>query len=439
MIERYTRPEMGRIWEPMRRYETWLAIEIAVCEAWESLRAISQDDLDVIKILENHRFTDADIKEIADIERVTKHDVVSFVSFMQKKVHFSSARFIHMGLTSSDILDTSLALLLVEAADLIVADIEALLEVLKRRAFEFKETIMVGRTHGIHAEPITFGHKLAVWYEEMKRNRERMKEARKIIAVGKISGAVGTFANLDPKVEEIVMKKLGLVPEPAATQVVQRDRHAQFFATLAVIASSVEKFALEVRHLQRTEVGEAQEYFSPGQKGSSAMPHKRNPILSENIDGLARLVRSNAIASLENVALWHERDISHSSVERVIAPDSTILLDFMLARFTSLLDKLIVHPDRMKANLEATGGLVYSQRLMTELISRTGMDIIRDDIYEHVQDIARRALDGKGNFMELVRKDPRINRFLTKDRIDEIFDPGWYVRHTDFIFKRVFS
>jgi adenylosuccinate lyase len=438
MIERYTRPEMGRIWEPSRRYETWLAIEIAVCEAWASLGEISPTELEVIKILENYKFKDSDIKKIAKIEKITKHDVISFVTFMQKGVPSYSSRFIHMGLTSSDILDSSLALLLVEAADLIIADIERLLGVLKRRAGEFKGTIMVGRTHGIHAEPITFGHKLAVWYEETKRNRERMMEARKVIAVGKISGAVGTFANLRTEVEEIVMKKLGLLPEPAATQIVQRDRHAQFFTTLAVIASSIEKFALEIRHLQRTEVGEAQEYFSPGQKGSSAMPHKRNPILSENIDGLARLVRSNAIASLENVALWHERDISHSSVERVIAPDSTILLDFMLVRFTNLLDRLIVHPERMKANLEATGGLIYSQRLMTELIN-AGMSTTRDKVYEYVQNIARKALDGKGNFMELVRKDPRINRFLTKEKIDEIFDPGSYVLNTDFIFDRVFS
>lgn len=439
MIERYTRPEMGKIWEPKRRFETWLAIEIAACEAWESLLKISKTDLEVIKLLENYKFTDSDIKEISGIEEVTKHDVISFVTFMQKRIEASSARFIHMGLTSSDVLDTSLALLLVEASDLIITDIKKLLAVLKRRAFEFKETIMIGRTHGIHAEPITFGHKLAVWHEETKRNLTRMEEARKIIAVGKISGAVGTFANLDPRVEEIVMKKLGLVPEPAATQIVQRDRHAQFFTTLAVIASSVEKFALEIRHLQRTEVAEAQEYFSPGQKGSSSMPHKRNPILSENIDGLARIVRANAVAALENVALWHERDISHSSVERVIVPDSTILLDFILTRFTNFMDKLVVYPDRMKRNLELTGGLIYSQRLMTELINKTGMGITRDDIYEHVQSIAKKALEGETSFIQLVKEDKKISSFLPPKRIEEIFDPGWYVRHTDYIFKRVFS
>jgi adenylosuccinate lyase len=439
MIERYTRPEMGNIWEPKRRFELWLAIEIAACEAWSSLSRIPPADVDVIKSLAGYKFTDSDIKEIADIEEVTKHDVISFVTFMQKKIAVSSARFVHMGLTSSDVLDTSLALLLAQAADLIIADIDKLQVVLKRRAFEFKETIMVGRTHGIHAEPITFGHKLAVWYEEMKRNRARMTEARKIVAVGKLSGAVGTFANLDPRVEEIVMKKLELAPEPAATQIVQRDRHAQFFTALAVVASSIERFALEIRHLQRTEVAEAQEYFSAGQKGSSAMPHKRNPILSENIDGLSRIVRANAVAALENVALWHERDISHSSAERVIAPDSTILLDFILARFTNLMDKLVVYPERMKRNLEATGGLIYSQRLMTELINATEMGATRDDIYEHVQSIAKKALDGEASFTELVRQDRKIAGFLSPERIEEIFDPKWYVRHTDFIFDRVFS
>jgi adenylosuccinate lyase len=439
MIERYTRPEMGDIWEPKRRFETWLAIEIAACEAWSSLGRIPSADADVIRNLRDYRFTDSDIKEIADIEEVTKHDVISFVTFTQKKIHASSARFIHMGLTSSDVLDTSLALLLIQAADLIIADIDKLMVVLKRRAFEFKDTIMVGRTHGIHAEPITFGHKLAVWYEETKRNRTRMVDARKSVAVGKLSGAVGTFANLDPRVEEIVMERLGLVPEPAATQIVQRDRHAQFFTTLAVVASSVERFAVEIRHLQRTEVAEAQEYFSAGQKGSSAMPHKRNPILSENIDGLARIIRANAVAALENVVLWHERDISHSSVERVIAPDSTILLDFILVRFSNLIDKLVVYPDRMRRNLEATGGLIYSQRLMTELINVTGMGKTRDDIYEHVQSIAKKAMDGETSFIELVRRDEKISGFLPQERIEEIFDPAWYVRYTDYIFNRVFS
>ncbi len=430
MIERYTRPEMGGIWDPKRRYQTWLAIEIAACEAWHELGKIPDGDMQVIK--DKASF---DVSRIDEIEQTTKHDVIAFLTNVAEYVGPSS-RFIHMGMTSSDILDTSLALLLVEAADLIIADIEKLQAVLKRRAFEFKKTIMIGRTHGIHAEPITFGHKLAVWYEEMKRNRARMIQARETIAVGKVSGAVGTFANLDPRVEEIVMKKLGLTPEPAATQVVQRDRHAHYFTTLAVIASSIEKFGVEIRHLQRSEVAEAQEYFSPGQKGSSAMPHKRNPVLSENIDGLARLVRANAVAALENVALWHERDISHSSVERVIAPDSTILLDFILARFTNLMDKLVVYPARMAKNLEITGGLIYSQRLMLALVD-AGMT--REDAYASVQDLARKAWEGGGAFINLVKADDRTLGRLTKKQIEEIFDPEWYVRHTDHIFKRVFS
>jgi adenylosuccinate lyase len=430
MIERYTRPEMGKIWVPTRRYETWLAIEIAACEAWRELGKIPDADLKTIK--EKANFA---VSRIDEIERTTKHDVIAFLTNVAEYVGPSS-RFIHMGMTSSDILDTSLALLLVQAADLITADIDRLLSVLKRRAFEFKETIMIGRTHGIHAEPITFGHKLAVWHEEMKRNRERMGEARKAIAVGKLSGAVGTFANLDPRVEEIVMKKLGLVAEPAATQIVQRDRHAHYFTALAVIASSIEKCALEIRHLQRSEVAEAQEYFSAGQKGSSAMPHKRNPILSENIDGLARLVRANAVAALENVALWHERDISHSSVERVIAPDSTILLDFMLDRFTNLMDKLVVYPERMKKNLELTGGLIYSQRLMLALVD-AGMT--REEAYSVVQDLAQKAWEGGGTFLDLIKSDDRAVGRLSKEQVDEIFDPEWYVRHTDYIFTRVFS
>ncbi len=430
MIERYTRPEMGKIWEPKRRFETWLAIEIAACEAWQQLGKIPDEDAKTIK--EKASF---DISRIDEIELTTKHDVIAFLTSVSEHVGPSS-RFIHMGMTSSDILDTSLALLLVEAADIIIADINGLLDVLKRRAHEFKDTIMVGRTHGIHAEPITFGHKLAVWYEETNRNLTRMREARKVIAVGKLSGATGTFANLDPRVEEIVMKKLGLTPEPAATQIVQRDRHAQFFTTLAVVTSSIEKFALEIRHLQRTEVAEAQEYFSRGQKGSSAMPHKRNPVLSENIDGLARVVRANAVAALENVALWHERDISHSSVERVIAPDSTILSDFILVRFTNLMDKLVVYPDTMKRNLELTGGLIYSQRLMLALVD-AGMT--REEAYAVTQSLAREAWEGDGAFLDLVKADNRTKTVLTKQQIEDIFDPGWYVRHTDYIFKRVFS
>jgi adenylosuccinate lyase len=341
-----------------------------------------------------------------------------------------------MGLTSSDVLDTSLALLLCEAADIILEDLDGLLAVLDRRAHEFKDTITIGRSHGIHAEPISFGHKLAVWYDETNRNRARLVDAKESIRVGKISGVVGSFATGDPRLEEMVMASLGLTPAPASTQVVQRDRHAHFFSTLAIIASSVEKFAIEIRHLQRTEVLEAQEYFSKGQKGSSAMPHKRNPILSENVTGLARIVRANALAALEDVALWHERDISHSSVERVIAPDSTILTDFMLGRITGVIDKLVVHPENMMKNVNLTGGLIYSQRLLLSLVE-TGMT--REDAYAAVQRLAAMAWDEEKNFMELVRADDTITEHLSGDQLEEVFDPGWYIRHTDEIFARVFG
>lgn len=430
MIERYTRPEMGVIWEPKRKFETWLQIEIAACEAQAEMGNIPEEDLKTIK--EKAKF---DIGGIDRIEEVTKHDVIAFLTNVAEYVGPSS-RFIHMGLTSSDILDTSLALLLKEASDILIGDIDRLLEVLKRRAFEFKDTVTIGRSHGIHAEPISFGHKLAVWYDEMRRNRERMVSARETISCGKLSGVVGTFGNMEPELEERVMEKLKLKPAPASTQVVQRDRHAHFFTTLAVIASSVEKFAIEIRHLQRTEVLEAMEYFSEGQKGSSAMPHKRNPILTENVTGLARLVRANSLAALENVPLWHERDISHSSVERVIAPDSTILLDFMLSRITGVIDKLVVFPERMKENLESTGGLVYSQRLLLKLIDS---GITREEAYEIVQGLAKRAWDGSAKFIDLVKVDDKIKELLNRKDIDEIFDPGYYVRHTDFIFNRVFS
>jgi len=430
MIDRYTLPQMGRIWEPKRKFETWLEIEIAACEAWAKLGKIPKKDLKLIK--EKAAF---DIEGIDEVENISKHDVIAFLTNVAGYVGPSS-RFIHMGLTSSDILDTSLALLLREASDIIISDIERLMVALKKRAHEFKDTIMIGRTHGMHSEPITFGLKLCVWYDEMRRNLERMKAAKETISVGKISGAVGTFAGLDPRVEEIVMKKLGLKPAPASTQIVQRDRHAQYFTTLAVIASSVEKFAVEIRHLQRTEVAEAMEYFSPGQKGSSAMPHKRNPVLSENIAGLARIVRANSVAALENVPLWHERDISHSSTERVIAPDSTILTNFILTRFLGVIEKLVVDKDRMKKNMDSTGGLVFSQRLMLTLVEK---GITREDAYTIVQGLARRAWDGEKNFIDLVKVDSKIKEYLKPKEVEAVFDPKYFVRHTDFIFKRVFS
>jgi adenylosuccinate lyase len=430
MIDRYTLPQMGRIWEPKRKFETWLDIEVAACEAWAKLGKIPKKDLKTIK--EKAAF---DIEGIDEIEKIAKHDVIAFLTNVAGYVGPPS-RFIHMGLTSSDILDTSLALLLREASDIIISDIERLMDALKKRAYEFKDTLMIGRTHGMHSEPITFGLKLCVWYDEMRRNLERMKAAKEIISTGKISGAVGTFAGLDPRVEEIVMKKLGLKPAPASTQIVQRDRHAQYFTTLAVIASSVEKFAVEIRHLQRTEVAEAMEFFSPGQKGSSAMPHKRNPVLSENITGLSRIIRANSLAALENVPLWHERDISHSSPERVIAPDSTILANFILTRFLGVIEKLVVDKERMKKNMDSTGGLVFSQRLMLTLVEK---GITREESYAIVQGLAREAWDGDKNFIDLVKVDPKIKEYFKAKDVEAVFDPKYFVRHTDFIFKRVFS
>ena len=366
MIERYTRKEMGKIWEPENRFKKWLDVEIAACEAWAELGEIPKSAVKNIK-----EKADFDIKRIDEIEAVVKHDVIAFLTSVSEFVGPDS-RYIHKGMTSSDVLDTSLALLLKEAGDLIIKDIKSLMAVIKKRAFEHKDTVMIGRSHGIHAEPITFGLKMALWYEEMKRNLERMKRARDVISYGKISGAVGTFANIPPFVEEYVCRKLGLKPAPVSTQIIQRDRHAEYFTTLAMIASSVEKFAVEIRHLQRTEVLEVEEPFTKGQKGSSAMPHKRNPVLSENLTGLARLVRGYANAAMENIPLWHERDISHSSVERVIAPDAAILVDFMLNRFTGLIKDLNVYPENMKKNLDKMKGLIHTQR---DLLSSTEKDV----------------------------------------------------------------
>jgi len=376
MIERYTRREMAKIWEPENKFRKWLQVEILACEAWARLGKIPQKALNNIKAK-----ADFDIKRIDEIEKTVKHDVISFLTAVAEFVGPDS-RHIHRGLTSSDILDTSLAILLREAADLIITDIRKLMDAIKKRAFEHKDTLMVGRSHGIHAEPITFGLKMALWHEEMRRNLARMERAREIISYGKLSGAVGTFANIPPSIEEYVCKKLGLKPAPVSTQVVQRDRHAEYFTTLAIIATSIEKIAVEIRHLQRTEVLEAEEPFTEGQKGSSAMPHKRNPVLSENLTGLARLVRGYANAAMENIPLWHERDISHSSVERVIAPDATILIDFMLARLTGLIRDLVVYPGNMKANLNKLKGLIFSQGV---LLALTEKGVIRENAYQIVQ------------------------------------------------------
>lgn len=430
MIQRYTYPEMGRLWDLENKYQKWLDVEIAACEAWAELGEIPQDSLRLIK--EKARF---DIKRIDEIEKVVKHDVIAFLTSVAQNLGPES-RFIHKGLTSSDILDTALALLMREASDIIMKDIKALMDVIKKQAFKYKDTPMIGRSHGVHAEPMTFGLKFALWYEDMKRNLVRMKKAKEIISIGKLSGAVGTFSNIPPAIEEKVCKKLGLKPEPVATQIVQRDRHAEYLTSLALIAASVEKIAVEIRHLQRSEVLEAEEPFMAGQKGSSAMPHKRNPIGCENLSGLARLVRSNAMAALEDVALWHERDILHSSVERVIIPDSTILTDYMLGRLRGILDKLHVYPKRMKDNMAKSYGLYNSQRVMLGLIDKGST---REAAYDIVQRTAMKSWKTETQFKKLLLKDKEVKRYLTSKEIDTIFDLGYYLKNTDYIFERVFG
>ncbi|HYA01803.1 MAG TPA: adenylosuccinate lyase [Syntrophobacteria bacterium] len=430
MIPRYTRPRMGCIWEPENRFRRWLDVELAVVAAMAELGQISAQAAEEIAARAGF-----DVDRINTIEQETRHDVIAFLTCVAERVG-PAARYLHLGLTSSDVLDTSLALLLREAADLILEDLDNLLVVLKRRAFEHRDTVMMGRSHGVHAEPVTFGLKLALWYEEMARNRERVLRARECINVGKISGAVGTYANVDPQVEELACARLGLKPAPISTQVLQRDRHAEYFSVLAVLASSVEKIATEIRHLQRTEVREAEEYFAEGQKGSSAMPHKRNPIATENLCGLARLVRANAIAAMENVALWHERDISHSSVERVIAPDSTILVDFMLHRLTNVLGTLLVYPEKMRENLEKTGGLFYSQRVMLALAEK---GLSREAAYALVQQHAMAVWTGGGTFKDRLAADPEVGRHLSPDELEYLFDLSYYLKHVGTIFAKVFG
>jgi adenylosuccinate lyase len=430
MIERYTLPRMQAVWDLKRKYEIWLEVELLACEAMEQAGEVSHGTAARIR-----KRAKIDPDRIASVERVTKHDVVAFLESLSRSAG-KDVRHLHQGLTSSDIVDTALAVQMGEALDLILLDLEVLLSVLKKRAFEHRDTIMVGRSHGIHGEPVSFGFKLAIWYEEARRHRDRLRAVRKEIAVGKLSGAMGTFAHLGPEVEAYVCKKLGLQPDPVSNQIVQRDRHAAYLSALALLAASIEKFATEIRHLQRTEVLEAEEFFSEGQKGSSAMPHKRNPISSENLCGLARVVRANSLAAMENVALWHERDISHSSVERIILPDSTILIDYMLVRVTDLIRTLIVYPQRMKQNLELTGGLVYSQRLLLALIEKGAQ---RKDAYEAVQRCAMSAWKGRAGFHDLVSKDPFITKRLTHAQIQACFDPKYYLRHVDTIYRRVFG
>jgi len=430
MIPRYSRPEMTRIWEPENRFRIWFEIEAHACDAQAELGVIPKAAAKAV--WDRGRF---EIERIDEIERETRHDVIAFLTNLAEHVG-PEARFVHQGMTSSDVLDTCLAVQLAQASDLLLADLDRLLEALKARALEHKDTLCLGRSHGIHAEPTTFGLKLAGHYAAFARGRERLVQARQEIATCAISGAVGTFANIDPQVEAHVAQKLGLAPEPVSTQVIPRDRHALFFAILGLIASSIENLATEIRHLQRSEVREAEEYFAPGQKGSSAMPHKRNPILTENLTGLARVVRAAVTPALENVALWHERDISHSSVERVFGPDATIALDFALARLAGVVEKLVVYPENMTRNLEMLGGLVHSQPV---LLALTQAGISREEAYRIVQAAAMRVWNGEGHLKDLVAADPVVAERLGPDELEACFDLSRHLRHVDTIFTRVFG
>jgi len=433
MIPRYSRPEMTSIWEPQTRFRIWFEIEAHAADAMAELGVIPKDAAKTV--WDKARNATFDIERIDEIEREVKHDVIAFLTHLAEIVG-PEARFVHQGMTSSDVLDTCLNVQLVRAADLLIADVDRLLAALKRRAFEHKMTPTIGRSHGIHAEPTTFGVKLATAYAEFARNRERLVAARTEVATCAISGAVGTFAQVDPRVEEHVAKAMGLAIEPVSTQVIPRDRHAMYFATLGVVASSVERLATEIRHLQRTEVLEAEEYFSEGQKGSSAMPHKRNPVLTENLTGLARLVRGYVTPALENVALWHERDISHSSVERMIGPDATVTLDFALNRLVGVIDKLVVYPENMQKNLDRLGGLIHSQRV---LIALTQKGVAREDAYRLVQRNAMPVWRGEGDFLTFLKNDPDVSRAMTPAEIEVNFDLGYHLKHVDTIFRRVFG
>jgi adenylosuccinate lyase len=429
MIKRYTRKAMGDIWTDENRYMTWLKVELLACEAMAEMGKVPK------KALQNIKRASFSIKRIEEIEAETKHDVIAFLTAVAERVG-PDARYIHMGLTSSDVLDTSMAFLMKQAGSLILKDCERLLGIIRKRAFEHKDTVMVGRSHGIHAEPITFGLKLAVWYDEMRRNQGRFERAVETISFGKLSGAVGTFANTPPEVEAYVCQKLNLKPAPASTQIIQRDRYGEYFTALAIMGSSIEKMAIEIRHLQRTEVLEAEEFFSKGQKGSSAMPHKRNPIGSENLSGLARIIRSNAMAALENIPLWHERDISHSSVERIIAPDSTILMDYMLNRISSIIKNLVVYPKTMEKNLGLLKGLVFSQQV---LLALAAAGISREDAYETVQTHAMRVWKEKQDFKTLIINDEKILEHVSRKKIEEIFDVNYHLKYISAIFDRVFG
>ncbi len=427
MIERYTNPEMGRIWTLQHEFEVMLEVEITACEAMAELGQIPVEAAKNIR--EKAHFN---LERVKEIEKVTNHDIIAFLTNVAEYVGEDS-KYIHKGLTSSDVKDTALGIMMKKSAELVLEDLKNLRDVLKRQAKKYKHTVCIGRTHGIHAEPMTLGLKFALWYDEVCRDIERVEHAKKIVAVGKLSGAVGTYSNIDPRIEEITCKKLGIEPVKLATQVIQRDRHAEYMTTLAIVASTFEKIATELRNLQRTDIREVEEYFQPGQKGSSAMPHKRNPITGERISGMARLVRGNAIAAMEDITLWHERDISHSSVERVILPDSTINVDYCCRKLTNLLDKLLVYPEAMMENLNKTGGLIFSQRIMLAVVSK---GVLREDAYKWVQRNAMaRWLKGE-DFRTNVEKDPDITKYLTKEEIDNCFDYQWFLRNVDMIMAR---
>ena len=433
MIPRYSRPEMVQIWEPETRFRIWFEIEAHAADAMAEIGIIPKEAAKVI--WERGGAAIFDVARIDEIERVTKHDVIAFLTHLAEHIG-PEARFVHQGMTSSDVLDSCLSVQLVRATDILIGDVDRVLAALKKRAFEHKHTVTIGRSHGIHAEPTTFGVKLAQAYAEFSRARERLVRARQEVATCAISGAVGTFANIDPRIEEHVAAKMGLVPEPVSTQVIPRDRHAMYFATLGVVASSIERLATEIRHLQRTEVLEAEEFFSEGQKGSSAMPHKRNPVLTENLTGLARMVRSYAMPAMENVALWHERDISHSSVERMIGPDATVTLDFALNRLAGVIEKLIVYPENMRKNLDRLGGLIHSQRV---LLALTQKGVSREDSYAWVQRNAMPVWRGQGDFKALLKADKDVAKVLTSKEIEALFDLGYHTQQVDTIFRRVFG
>ena len=427
MIERYTNPEMGRIWTLQHEFEVMLEVEITACEAMAELGQIPVEAAKNIR--EKAQFN---LERVKEIEKVTNHDIIAFLTNVAEYVGEDS-KYIHKGLTSSDVKDTALGIMMKKSAELVLEDLKNLRDVLKRQAKKYKHTVCIGRTHGIHAEPMTLGLKFALWYDEVCRDIERVEHAKKIVAVGKLSGAVGTYSNIDPRIEEITCKKLGIEPVKLATQVIQRDRHAEYMTTLAIVASTFEKIATELRNLQRTDIREVEEYFQPGQKGSSAMPHKRNPITGERISGMARLVRGNAIAAMEDITLWHERDISHSSVERVILPDSTINVDYCCRKLTNLLDKLLVYPEAMMENLNKTGGLIFSQRIMLAVVSK---GVLREDAYKWVQRNAMARWLKSEDFRTNVEKDPDITKYLTKEEIDNCFDYQWFLRNVDMIMAR---